>query len=111
MAGTFVVQGANLKINFSYVGPVANMTNIAVYAANNLYLRGFRASETLAGDPALTQQQQFDALSNQQKLDLLDAYIVLMFTNLAKEHKINVDTEAARVTSTAAANSGLSINP
>ncbi len=108
MAASFTVQGQNIKIDFKYTAAAAVVTNVATYAANNLFLRGFKAANTPHGDWS---QAAFDALSNQQKLDILDAYVVRQFTDLAKEFKISQDIATANAAAVAAAQAGLTINP
>lgn len=98
MAGTFAVEGTNLKVAFTYTGPVATITDIATKAAHNLYDRGLGDYNDANGN-----RIPFDSLTSAQKLAILDAYIASVCVNLARDyHVASAAASAAAAASTEA---------
>lgn len=99
MAGTRTVNGGNVTYTFSYTGPTARNDEIASGAARALWI-----SQNPDADPA-----GFDALTVQQKVNILDNYIAKHFTALATNNKRDTDVQAAAdaAEAYAAANYGL----
>lgn len=86
MSATFTVSGGNTTITFTYTGPSAKAQAVALGAARNLFL------QTL---PPHT-QAEWDALTNQQKLDILDTFVKAQLVNMAKGDLIESAVKAAR---------------
>jgi hypothetical protein len=98
MAGTFELSGSNLKVIFTYNGPAAVITDIAVKAAHNLYDRGLGDFGDTNGD-----RIPFDSLTNAQKLSILDGYIASVCMNLAKDYHVAAAVAATTTTASAEA--------
>jgi hypothetical protein len=98
MTASFTVQGANLKITFTYTAPLAQMTDIATAAAHKLYDQ----MNFIPGNG--TPSKPFADLTDAEKLALLDARIVQDFTQLAKQYYIDSTVQAANVAAVNKAN-------
>jgi hypothetical protein len=94
MAGTFVVDGSNLKIIFTFTGPTTVITDIATKASHNLYDRGLGDFVDANGN-----RKPFDSLTSAQKLSLLDMYISSVCVNLAKDYHIAAAVAATTIVS------------
>lgn len=81
MAGTFVVSGGNTTVSFTHIATTARMSAIVNAAAHAIWETG----HTVA----------FETLSNQQKLNLIDAYIKAEIMRLAKKDSIATAMAAA----------------
>ena len=79
MAGSFEVVGSNIIVHFEYTAPTEVIQSIVGDAAEALY----------KGD-------DFESLTNQEKLDLVDIYVVKAVVNLANTHKSVKAQDAAR---------------
>ena len=90
MAGTITVNGSSVTISFSYTTTAAVAQNTAGAAAEELYNRGL-------GDHS----KAFAAYSNQEKVNLLDVYILTIVNNLARDFAANKAAETARAVSVA----------
>lgn len=99
MSATFTVSAGNTTITFTYTGPSAKAQAVALGAARNLFF------QTL---PPHT-QAEWDALTNQQKLDVLDAYVKAQLVNLAKADTIQTAVTAAQATAKADADANLNL--
>lgn len=87
MSGTFTVDGSNTTIKFEYSATTSRVVNIIDNAVHYLWSRG-------RGD----QSANYADLTNQDKLDILDAYLKDNVVDLAKTNYINTASDAARVT-------------
>lgn len=90
MAGTFVANGQTLKVIFTYTGPTAVITDIAVKASHNLYDRGLGNFNDENGV-----RKPFKNLTNAEKLSILDEYVARVCVNLAREYHV---AEAVAIT-------------
>ena len=79
MAGTFEIMGSDIRVHFEYQAPSATVQNIVGAAAEYLY-----------------NGEDFDSLSNQEKLDLVDAHVKSVIIALANTFKSQVAQAAAR---------------
>lgn len=91
MAGTFVVNGANTTVAFSYIKPTAVMQAIINSAAHYL----------------ITDKTIFDGMTNQQKLDVVDDYVRKQVMAIARTSDINAAVITAQTTATATANANV----
>ena len=78
MAGTFVTGGGNTTVSFSYTKPTAQAVAVITSAAHYLY-NGIN----------------FDSLTNQQKLDIVDTWIRKQGIAMAKTYDIQAAKDAA----------------
>lgn len=81
MASSFTVNGSNTTINFSYTAPTATMISVVGDAAEYAY----RAS--LPGWTGAV--PEFDAMTNSQKLALVEEAIKAMVIKAANANKAN----------------------
>ncbi len=72
MAGTFVVNGNNVKIKFEYVASIAKAQETVNQCAKAVYAK-YPITEIYDGIDVLT---PFEALTNQQKLDVVDKFVI-----------------------------------
>ena len=91
MAGTFVVNGDQTTVTFTYTALTQKVLDTVNDAVGYLYPAIF--GEVLDGEGVLI---PFDNLSNQQKLDVLDAWLLKGILDIAKEHNRNAAINAAR---------------
>ena len=91
MAGTFVVNGDQTTVTFTYTALTQKVLDTVNDAVGYLYPAIF--GEVLDGEGVLI---PFDNLSNQQKLDVLDAWLLKGILDIAKEHNRNAAITAAR---------------
>jgi len=82
MAGTFLVDGDNTAINFNYVANTTKVSNALNDAVHYLYPATFRGPLDNE-DPIIP----FEELTNQQKLDVLDAWVRKTILDLAKQYE------------------------
>lgn len=89
MAGTFEVNGTQLAIEFSYTGNLNKVQEIVTDAAHYLFEHG--GNQGTEEEPIV-----FDDLNNQEKLDLVDAYVKRVILDMANSYKSNAAQKAAR---------------
>lgn len=89
MTGIRTGTGATTTYTFSWTG--ANLDAIADAAARQIWI----STATPTGYKTI---EEYEALSIQQKVNILDGYIALSLTDLATTYKRNTDTQAAQVT-------------
>ena len=92
MAGTFEVNGTDTTVSFVYTADTQKVLDTVTDAVAYLYPAIF--GEVLDGEGVLV---PFDDLSNQQVLDVLDAWMKKTVLDLAKEHNRNAAIDAARI--------------
>jgi len=90
MAGTFVVNGPNITIKFEYITLTANAISIVGDCAHYLWDVGYGNHGTIE-EPIL-----FEDLTNQQKLNIVDAHIKRVMIDASNTYKSVVAQEAAR---------------
>lgn len=92
MAGTFIVNGTSTTIAFTYTAPTTTVLAIVPAAAHYLWDHGY-------GDHGTEEIPiEFADLTNQQKLNLVDAYIRQTIIDLANTYKSIAAQDAARLT-------------
>jgi len=91
MAGTFVVNGGNTTVAFSYVKPTASIQAIISSAAH--YLTPDAAT--------------YAAMNNQQKLNVVDEYVKKQVMAIARTYDIAAAVKTADETATATADSNI----
>ena len=91
MAGSFTVNGSNKTIAYEYTKPTSMVLRVVGDAAEYLFDKGF-------GDHGDEENPiVFDDLTNQQKLDLVDAHHVRAgILSLAMTHKSLRDQKIAK---------------
>lgn len=89
MAGTIIVNGQNVTLRFDYTTTATVATNTAGAAAEELFDRGLGDHGT-ADAPRL-----FASYTNQERINLLDAYFLQTVNNLARDHNANKAAAAA----------------
>ena len=92
MTATIITNGANVTLQFAYTTTATNAVKIAGSAAEELYNRGLGNHD-----------KAFAAYTNQEKANLIDAYILVIVNDLAREFEANKAAAAARAASIAAA--------
>ncbi len=92
MTATITTAAGNTTVAFAYTTTTARMLDIATKAAHNLFDR-MHAHE--AAPPS------FASLSNQQRADLIDAYLQSIILGLARDYQINSAADAAAQTAAA----------
>lgn len=100
MAGTFTVVGTKTTLNFSYTALTIQIQGVVGAAAQYLFDKGYGNHGT-PDAPIL-----FASLANQQKLDIVDAYLRWAVIDLSKTQTINAAMQAAQ---TATDTSGLTL--
>jgi hypothetical protein len=85
MAGTFTVAGGNTTITFTQTTTTAKMQNIIAAAAHQFYDGGL----------VLVPGVAFVSLTNQQKLDIVDAYIKRIIVDAARAYSVKAADQAA----------------
>jgi len=91
MAAKFTVDGSDVTVCLEYTAPIAKAQDVIGDAAHYLYDHG-------KGDHGTDEEPTtFDDLSNQDKLDLVDAHVKQVILDLSNAYMINVAKEAARV--------------
>ena len=75
MTGTFTVSGPNVIVDFSYTASIQRVTDTVDNAVHLLYDRGMGKHSV-----------DYSSLTNQQKLDILDAYILQSVQGLANAY-------------------------
>lgn len=91
MTGKFTVSGSNTTVEFSYTALTATIQSIVGGCAEYLWEHGYGDHGT-SENPIL-----FTSLSNQQKLDLVDAHVKNVIVDAANTQKSVKAQEAARV--------------
>ena len=91
MAGKFVVNGTETTVTFTYTALTQKVLDTVNDAVGYLYPAIF--GEVLDAEGVLI---PFDALTNAQKLGVLDAWLLKGILDLAKEHNRNAAIDAAR---------------
>ena len=81
MAGKFVINGDQTTVTFTYTALTTKVLATVNDAVGYLYPAIF--GEVLDGEGVLI---PFDELTNQQKLGVLDAWLLKGILDLAKEH-------------------------
>ena len=79
MPATFEISGSDIIVKFQYQAPSATVQSIVGDAAEYLY-----------------SGEDFDSLSNQDKLDLVDEHVKSVIIALANTHKSQAAQVAAR---------------
>jgi len=81
MTATFLVDGTNTTVQFEYTKPTTTIQSIVGDAAEYLFNKGF-------GDHGTDESPIiFDDLTNQEKLNLLDAHVRNVIVDLANTYK------------------------
>ena len=93
MAGKFVVNGDQTTVTFTYTALTQKVLDTVNDAVGYLYPAIF--GEVLDGEGVLI---PFDELTNAQKLNVLDAWLLKGILDLAKEHNRNAAIDTARET-------------
>jgi len=93
MAGKFVVNGDQTTVSFTWTALTTKVLATVNDAVGYLYPHIF--GEVLDAEGVLI---PFEALTNQQKLNVLDAWLLKGILDLAKEHNRNAAIDAARET-------------
>ena len=88
MSGSRTGKGASITYTFSWTG--TNLDAIADAAARQIWIN----TATPTGYKTIA---EYEALSIQQKVNILDGYIASSLTELATIYKRNLDTQAAQV--------------
>jgi hypothetical protein len=103
MTATITVAGGNATISFSYTGLTANVQDVLNEAAEKVWNDNgphFQTTETIdpvSGATIVTRTEiLFDSLTNQQKLDLLDAVLRGFIVNAAKQNHVRTADAAAQ---------------
>ena len=96
MAGKFVVNGDQTTVTFTYTALTTKV--LATVNDDIAYLYPHIFGEVLDDEGVLI---PFDELTNQQKLGVLDAWLLKSILDLAKEHNRNAAIAAARETANA----------
>lgn len=91
MAATFLVDGTNVTVDFAYTSTVDKAIEVVNFMAHELFDRGMGDHGT-EDDPIL-----FDDLNNQNKLDLIDDYLLMVIINMAKQRNADDKMELARI--------------
>lgn len=92
MSATFNVSGGNTTITINYTAVTAKVQDTIGNAALNLWNRGL-------GDHGTEETPiTFDSLTNQQKLNLVDEYVLRIIRDLAKTQNILTQSDAAKST-------------
>lgn len=91
MSGTFVVNGGNTTVAFSYVKPTASIQAIINSAAHYL----------------TPNQIEYDAMNNQQKLNVVDEYVRKQVMAIARTYDIAAAVATAQTTAAATADSNV----
>jgi len=84
MTASFQVNAPNTTVTFSYVALTAKTQQVVTDCAHYLWAQG-------------NQAVAFETLTNQQKLNLVDAYLRTTILELAKHYSVTSAAEAARV--------------
>jgi len=92
MAGSFSVTSGNTTVNFSYTTTTVKVQAIVTDAAEWLWNHGYGDHGT-AEVPIL-----FSSLTNQQKLNLVDAYVKQVIIDTANTNKSVKAQDTARAT-------------
>ncbi len=77
-AGSFTTAGGNTTVTLTYVTATTKMLDTLTNAAHAMWNLGY-------GDHSVT----FDALTNQQKVDVIDAYVRATVVDLSKKYYVN----------------------
>ena len=93
MAGNFVVNGDQTTVSFTWTALTTKVLATVNDAVGYLYPHIF--GEVLDAEGVLI---PFDELTNAQKLNVLDAWLLKGILDLAKEHNRNAAIDAARET-------------
>ena len=93
MAGKFVVNGTETTVTFTYTALTTKV--LATVNDDIAYLYPHIFGEVLDAEGVLI---PFDALTNAQKLGVLDAWLLKGILDLAKEHNRNAAIDTARET-------------
>ena len=90
MAGTFLVDGINTTVTFEYAALTTTVQSVVGDAAEYLFDKGYgnHGTEEI---PIV-----FADLTNQEKLDIVDAHVRSVILALANTHKSVKAQEAAR---------------
>ena len=93
MAGNFVVNGDQTTVSFTWTALTTKV--LATVNDDIAYLYPHIFGEVLDDEGVLI---PFEALTNQQKLGVLDAWLLKGILDIAKEHNRNAAIAAARDT-------------
>lgn len=96
MTATFSASAGNTTMTFVYTAPTAKVQSVVGDCAEYLWTHGYGDHGT-EDKPTL-----FSALTNQQKLNLVDAYLKQVIIDAANALKSNKAQDAARATEEAA---------
>lgn len=84
MTATIITNGANVTLQFSYTTTAANAIKIAGSAAEELHNRG------------LGYDKPFAEYTNQEKVNIIDAYFKMVINDLRREFEANKAANEAR---------------
>ncbi len=85
------VDGSEVTVCLEYIASIAKSQDVIGYVAHYLYDHG-------KGDHGTDEEPTtFEDLSNQDKLDLVDAHVKQVILDLSNTYMINVAKEAARI--------------
>lgn len=88
MTGSFVVSGENTTVRFEYTAQTVKIQEVISDSAERLFDRGF-------GDHGTEEEPRlFSDQSNQEKLDLVDAYVKKVIVNMANDQRLSAAREA-----------------
>ncbi len=89
MTASFLIDGQNVTVKFEYTSTIMNATNIVDLMAKELFKRG-RGDHGTEEEPIV-----FGDLSNQDKLNLMDAYWLNIMLAFAKQRNLDDKKELA----------------
>ena len=90
MAAVFEVENGSLRVTFTYVSPTAKMQEVAEDAAHYLWEHGY-------GDHGTEEEPiEFEDLTNQGKLDLIDQHVKRVIIDIATDYHVNNEQFLAR---------------
>ena len=103
MAGTFTTAGGKTTVTFTQTAPTAKMQAI-VEAAAHWWFDGGMGNHGTTDAPIL-----FTSLTNQQKLDIVDAYIKRIIIDAARAYNVQAAAQAASDTASLDAQNNLNL--
>ena len=91
MTAKFTISGSDVTVSFSYTAPIAKVQSVIEAAAHYLYVKPDEDAP------------EFEELSNQQQLNVVDAHVRRVIIDLASTYTSRAAQDAARLAAAEAA--------
>ena len=95
MAGKFIIKDEKTTMAFTQTAVTAKILAIVDAAAHHFYMGGLALEFSQGTEDIPSQPVPYENLTDQQKLDIVDAYIKRIIKDAARAYKVEIATQAA----------------